>query len=255
MRRAVVLIALLVASSVTPDEARACSPARWPDNGRYVGGDLATQIAAKADTIQLVRVRERHLLSRIDNRVEYFQRVGRWPDERDIGVPRARYRQVYLYLFDVVESLKGRDIFDHRYAGDPIRITAYAAEEADEPGARWWASQPWVSESLLSAPGISHMNALPVPQPAEGLDTCQPRVLLELGAYYLVLRDRTGRVYFRHEFGALYNNEDDGGLSVTVAVGQSTPFTIDAPPIAHVSGADDPYVTALRAAVARGSRE
>ncbi|MBL8536757.1 MAG: hypothetical protein JNM59_05080 [Hyphomonadaceae bacterium] len=245
---AVLLGALITTSSVAIDEARACTPVRWPDNGRYVGGDLATQIAATAGTIQLVRARERHLLARFDNRVEYLQRFGEWPEERGIGAPRTRYRQVYLYVFDVVETLKGHDVFDDFHSRGPLRIAAYASEDERQPGAREWASRPWIDESLLSAPGIERIVGLPAPQPAEAPAACEPHVAVELGALYVVLRSETGRVYFRRDGG------DEGGLPINVAFGRSTAsFAIDAPAIARVSGAGDPYVTALRSALARRS--
>jgi hypothetical protein len=247
VRLAVLLTALLATSSVAVDEARGCTPVRWPDNGRYVGGDLAAQIAANAGTIQLVRARERHLLARFDSRVEYLQRFGEWPEEQ-IGTPSTRYRQVYLYLFDVVETLKGQDVFDDFYSSGPLRIAAYASEDERVPGAREWASRPWIETSLLSAPGIGRFVGLPAPQPAETPSICEPHVAVELGAYYVVLRSENGRVYFRRDGG------DEGGLPINVAFGRSTEsFAIDAPAIARVSGADDPYVTALRSALERRS--
>src|SRR5262249_50616296 len=120
----------------------------YADSGRYVGGDLATQVARKADTIQVVRIAARHLYRRTYSEGESYLQVGpgQAPDNRPDFVNE------YVYELAVVETLKGAAQAGSEYYENHPRILAYDAGEwrdfARQHNATWL-----VPETFNELPG------------------------------------------------------------------------------------------------------
>lgn len=256
-----------LALALTAQPVEACVPATFSDAGRYIGGDLPTQIASKAATIQVVRATGRHLISRTDNMAERFAVTGEWPNESEYAPAWAegRYRETYVYEFRVVETLKGGAFrpsgWDH---ADILRIRARPFEEEHSSDIRAAYQRPWIFPlSRLDAPGDPFADRPPGAQrpasestyasfpldlaPAGGGDDCVPEFRLAIGDSYLVLRDEDGRPYFAR-------NEDYrrvGGLPIEAQFGDNpgTHITFYAPALVRIDGPRDPYLARVRAAL------
>src|SRR5262245_44583982 len=83
--------------------AEACSEPAYADDGRYIGGDLVTQIARKADTIQIVRAAARHIVRRTYSEDDRYLRFG----EAKVPDTWPEYIDEFVYELSVVETLKG----------------------------------------------------------------------------------------------------------------------------------------------------
>jgi len=256
------------ALAVFVTSADACIPLVLRDQGRYVGGDLAEQIARKAATIQIVRATERHLLSRTDRSAEAFYASGEWPDESEYEPMWApgRYRYVYVYVFEVIETLKGgefqRDVVDQGL----LRIMSEPLEEEHSSDIRDVFERPWIFPlSRLDVPGARldpdvppgatirnrgalKYAALPMDyRPAGQGGDCTGEFRLAIGDTYVVLRNEHGRPYFA---GA--GPELGGGLPIEAQFGDGTAtqkMTLHAPALVRLSGPDDQYLIRLRDAL------
>jgi hypothetical protein len=264
MRALAIAVSAVAAIATSAD---ACLPIAYSDHGRYVGGDLAEQIARKAATIQIVRATERHLLSRTDRSAEAFYTRGEWPDESQYEPMWApgRYRYVYVYVFEVVETLKGgefqRDVVDQSL----LRIMSEPMEEERSRDIRGVFQRPWIFPlSRLDFPGARldrdvppgatirnrgppTYAALPMDyRPAGQGGGCTGEFRLAIGETYVVLRDEHGRPYFADW------SEPGGGLPIEAKFGDRTEgweMTFNAPALVRIVGADDPYLIRLRAAL------
>lgn len=204
------LIAVLSAALFAP-RADACSSASYADSGRYVGGDLATQIARNADTIQVVRVAANHLYRRTYSEGEWYLLFG----QSDPPDNRPEFINEYVYELAVLETLKGAAQAGSEYYENEPRILAYDAGE-------WRAFHNQRGEAALIP---ETFNALPdwlAAHPghdgyafsggaAEGAGLggggCNGPYFLEVGQTFVAFRDSMGRLY---QSGAMASN----GLSI-----------------------------------------
>ena len=179
----------IVLASGAP-EASACSSVKFADNGRYVGGDLITQIARKANTIQIVTVTERYLVSRSYSLGWWYLSYG----DTDLPPEFPEYRDEFAFKLEVVETLKMEADPDHPIYNSSLRIEGSdsvwgedipaGAGDFDHPN----RLPPW----LLERPGDDGY-AFAAANPNGG--TCAMGYVLEVGQQFLALRDSVGRLY------------------------------------------------------------
>lgn len=94
---------VLLAAGVLAEPVAACSLVRHADNGRYVGGGLVTQISAKAELIQIVRVRAKHVVTRTYSLGSWYLDTG----ETDVPDGYPEYVDQFVFELEVVDTLKG----------------------------------------------------------------------------------------------------------------------------------------------------
>lgn len=238
---AVVCAAVLIAPS-----SMACSLApAFHDGGRYVGGDLAAQIADRANTIQLVRA------------------VHRMPigEERGGSLGSGRSEVVFAFQFHVIETLAHResgrepripgafslDAFERRYS----RPTPDGYRTIDEV-------EVWLIPDALDRPGsqqgYSQLSA-PTPVRLSG-GSCGWPMRVALGEEFVVLRDSSGDLYGFDHIGAAKQTQSSEPLLIDFAYSPER-RTIDrrgAPPLIRVEGRADPAYVRIRAALAANNR-
>jgi len=192
------LIAALCVVPFAP-RADACTLVGYADSGRYVGGDLATQIARKADTIQLVRVTARHLYRRTYSEGESYLQFG--PGE--VPDNRPDFVNEYVYELAVVETLKGAAQAGSEYYENHPRILGYDAGEWRDfyrqhdatslIPERFNALPDW----LTTQPGHDGMAFTGGAEEGAGLGSgqCNGPYFIEVGQAFIVFRDSMGRLY------------------------------------------------------------
>ena len=228
-----------------PGVAGACSPTQYRDSGRYVGGDLATQVAARADMIQIVTVAARHTVTRTFSRGEFYLQFG------DMELPDGYPEYIDFFAFELrpVETLKGAEPVDPLFFEDSLRIGGY--DQAEFPGrSREDASEGRafnsVPEWLFDRPGHNGF-AFHGASEDSGLGggPCNPPYALEVGQTLVALRDSTGRLYPADGAFPL-------GIDVEFRNGQNqrSRFHINMQSLVPISGPDDPFVVRLKAALA-----
>jgi hypothetical protein len=238
-----VAAAIAVFAVATGGAANACSLASHADNGRYVGGDLTTQIAAKAESIQIVRVTARYLVSRT-----YAE--GSWYlDNGDLNLPAgySEYTDEFVFKLEPVETLKaGRPVPDYLQDGD-LRVRGFSpAALSQEMQPTNWSTINALPDWLPERPGDQGYAFIGASEEAGlGGGQCSMPYVLDIGQTLLALRDSAGRLYpasgaFPLEIDTefLVGRRDHRRLSINM---QS---------LIPVSGPDDPFVTRLRQALA-----
>lgn len=242
------LLALAFTASVFAfaQPAAACSLVSFRDNGQYVGGDLTAQIAAKADTIQIVTVKTRRLVHRTFTQGEWYLQFG----DTDVPEGRPEYTDVFAFELEPVETLKvGGSPVDFLYEKE-LRIAGY------DPGV--FGSTPQ-GESSVPA---SHPNSLPVwllERPGDGGyafigaaegsglggGECAEPYFLEVGQTLVALRDSLGRLY-----------PADGAFPLPIEAefrlpnGRANKVTLNMQSLIPINGPDDPFLGRLRLALA-----
>jgi len=223
--------------------ADACSLVEFRDNGRYVGGDLLTQIAAKADTVQVVRVAAKHLVRRTYTEGEWYLQFG------DTNVPAGRpeFTDEFVFELDPVETLK---------------IGGGAPDFLYETHLRVRGFDPEVLRGVENTQASSHPNALPVwlfERPGDGGyafigasddaglggGECSSPYILEVGQTFLALRDSIGRLY--PASGAFPLKIDAEFLS---GQRRQEHLTLNMQSLIPINGPDDAFVARLRQALA-----
>ena len=231
------------------EPAAACSLVNYADNGRYIGGDLTSQISTKADTIQIVRVTAKHLIRRTYSRGEWYLNFG----DFDVPNDRPEFTDEFVFELSVVETLKdGPRPPEFLYENSP-RILGYDRSALEDSS----GDEPAELDPAL------HLNRLPVwllERPGDGGyafigaaegsglggGECSSPYLLEVGQTLVALRDSLGRLY-----------PDSGAfplkIDVEFATGQPgrRRFSLNMQSLVPVSGPDDPFLVRLREAIAR----
>lgn len=227
--------------------ANACSLVRFGDNGQYVGGDLPTQIAAKADTVQIVRVVGKYLVRRTYSEGEWYLSFGN--TEVPEGYPE--FIDEFVFALEPVETLRrGADPTDFAYERD-LRIRGFGPVAAERlPPAHPNALPGWLSES----PGRDGYVFIGASEHAGlGGGECAGPYMLEVGQTLLAFRDSIGRLY--PSSGAFPLKID---VSFLTNQRQREEFAINMQSLIPISGSDDPFVASIREALANrpaGSNE
>lgn len=240
-----VVLACVIGVVTVGGSAHACTLASYRDNGRYVGGDLTTQIAAKADTIQIVIVTARHLVQRTFTQGEWYLSFG----NTDVPDGFPEYVDEFVFALGPVETLKIQGDAEHwvyendlRVAGyDPVVFEASIVEELSHPN----SLPSWVFDRPGDR-GYAFMGA--AEGAGLGLGSCHSPYVLEVGQTLVALRDSIGRLYpargaFPLEIDVEFSTERR----------QTERFGMRMQSLIPIDGPNDPFLVRLREALATRS--
>jgi len=238
-----VALSLAVGAAVAGGTADACSLVSYADNGRYVGGDLLAQVTAKADTIQIVRVSAKHLVSRTYTEGDWYLRFG----DRNVPADFPEYIDEFVFELDPVETLKiGSAASDPVYENH-LRIRGYGPEalrgfggEEAQSDLRPNALPEW----LLERPGNDGHAFIGASDDAGlGGGGCFSPYVLEVGQTLVAFRDSLGRLY-----------PASGAFPLEIEVEfragrQKRRFNLNMQSLVPVTGPEDAFVAQLRRAL------
>ncbi|MCX7357707.1 MAG: hypothetical protein NT015_06145 [Alphaproteobacteria bacterium] len=210
--------------------------------GRYVGGDLVTQIAERAQTIQIVRV------------------VHRMPIGAD-----SRGATIYAFQFEVIETLAQRR---NGLAPGPFSLDGYERIRSvpTHDGFRTRdEGEIWLSPEALDRPGgADGYFILQTPGPEHpSRSSCDLPMYVELGEEFVVLRQSNGRLYAFDRFLAPGDHDEQDTVSLPIYYSyhassrntrsSSAEVTV-APPLVRIESRQDAFLVRLRAALANVHR-
>lgn len=241
-----VVAAIALMAAVAPGPARACSLTHYADDGRYVGGDLIAQVAAKAGLIQLVRVTQKRIVTR-------SYTVGQWYlDFGDTELPADRPEHIdhFVFTLESFETLKGQLDEEPWRLEDPLRVVGYdfslfggLAYPVSLDGQQHPNSLPnWVFDRPANG-GFAFISASE--DAGLGSGECARPYFLEVGQLFIALRMSDGRLY-----------PPSGGFPLEIDVDLSTEGggrrreTLIMQSLIPIASTDDPLVSQLRLAVA-----
>lgn len=230
---------LIAASPV----AVACSLVEFRDNGRYVGGDLVSQIANKADTIQIVQVTDRYLVNRAYS-------LGRWylgSGDTDLPANYPEYIDQFAFAFDVVETLKMDGDPDYFIYDKELRIVGYEMAVLEPDPEVLGSPHPNRLPSwLMDRPGDDGYAFIGAnPDAGLGGGECSMPYFLEVGQQFVALRDSLGRLYpASGAFPLVLETEFLTGSRRR----ERLPLNMQS--LVPISGPADPFVSRLRQSVA-----
>ena len=239
-----VTLVTLIGATLIGSSASACSLVRFRDNGRYVGGDLTTQIAAKADTIQIVTVSARHLVRRTYTQGEWYLHFG----DTEVPEDRPEFVDEFVFALEPTEALKfTRDEAFPIYE-ENLRIAAFdpavfgdAVDETPEDAGHFNSLPAW----LLDRPGDGRYAFMGASPDGGFGGQCNAPYVLEVGQTLVALRDSMGRLYpasgaFPLEIDVEFSTEQR----------QTERWGMRMQSLIPINGPDDPFVMRLRAALA-----
>lgn len=221
----------------------ACEYQRFPDNGRYVGGNLISQIARKADTIQIVVVTEQYLVNRSYTRGWWFMNWG----STDVPPEFPAYSDEFAFGLEVTETLKMEADPDRFPYQSGIRVHGSDTNGWDEeidPRSENFLHPNHLPSWFLERPGNNGYAFV-----AESWydRDCAIGYVLEVGQQFIALRDSSGRLYPASGAFPLEIDVEFGSRS-----GRPEQFPLNMQSLIPISGPDDPLVTSLRAAIGTG---
>jgi len=228
--------------------AGACSLVSFADNGRYVGGDLASQISARADTIQIVRVSAKHLVRRTYTAGEWYLDFG----DHDVPDHLPPFIDEFVFELSVIETLKNETPAGGIVYENSPRILGYGGPAPETSGDRPPAGTGQAQHPnrlpawLVDRPGDGGHAFIGAAEGAGlGGGECASPYLLDVGQTLVALRDSSGRLY--PASGAFPLKID-----VEFATGQrrSQRLSLNMQSLVPISGPDDPFLGRLRAALA-----
>lgn len=242
-RASIAVVFGAITALASPTSAIACSLTHFANNGRYVGGSLVDQIVQEADTIQIVEVIRRDIVTRQYTAGERFLSFG----ERDVPEGWPEYIDTYAYELAVVETLKGGVPSNPDFYEDVLRVRGFGMEE--------------LNASLGDLASAEHPNGLPawllerpandgfLFQPADewaglGGGGCSSPYLLDVGQRLVAFRDSMGRLYAPDNAFPLQVN-----VSIRTGNGRDESFAIALQSLVPISGPNDPFLTGLRSAL------
>lgn len=243
-RQAAVIFALAVLLEFAAvGQARACSLVRYGDDGRYVGRPFLAQIVAEADTIQVVEVVRRYVVSRTYTAGERFLSFGEaetpegWPDHTD----------EFAFELSVVETLKGGVPSSRMFYEDVLRVRGFGLEEirASSPGLGVERHPNALPDWIFDRPANDGYLFGPADQWAGlGGGECNPPYLLDVGQRLVAFRDSMGRLYpadgaFPLELDAVIRSIDGREHDIDITMQSLVP----------IAGSDDPFLVRLRSAL------
>lgn len=230
--------AALVAMLLTPS-AWACSMSPvFRDGGRYLGGDLVTQIAERAQTIQIVRAVHRMPIS--------------------VGSPRSE--RVYAFQFDVVATLAQRSPGP---SPGPFSLDGYERVRSVPTRDGFRTPDPgevWLPPEAVDRPGDADgYRRLQIPGPEHlSRGSCDLPMYVELGEEFVVLRQADGQLYAFDRFAIPGEDDEQGAeplpiyfsyMPISRSIDPTTGEMIPAPPLVRIESRDDAFLVRLRAAL------
>ncbi|HZW15921.1 MAG TPA: hypothetical protein VFF66_06665 [Brevundimonas sp.] len=239
----VAAIALMTAAA--PEAARACSLQHYVDNGRYVGGDLIAQAAAKADLIQIVRVTQRRIVTRYYTLGDWYLQFG----DTEVPADRPEYIDHFVFTLESVDTLKGELEEEPWLLEDPLRVLGYdfslfggEAYPASLEARRHPNSLPEWAFDRPADRGYAFIGASE--DAGLGGGECARPYFLEVGQLFIAFRRSDGRLY-----------PPGGGFPLEIDVELSTEDgrrrrkTLNMQALIPVLSPDDTLVLRLRGAV------
>ncbi|MFW2342547.1 hypothetical protein [Brevundimonas sp.] len=224
--------------------AVACSLEQFHDNGRYVGGNLSTQVAQKADLIQLVRVTDKRIVSRSYTSGSNYLQFGR----AELAEDEPEYIDWFVFTLEAVDTLKGSLEPEPWLIEDPLRVGGYdfsLIESYDPSSARIGLHPNRLPEWLFDRPADDGYAFMPASERSGlGGGECSSPYFLEVGQMFVALRMSDGRLY-----------PADGGFPLRIEAdfrsdsGRTERVPINMQSLIPISGPDDPIVQSLRAAI------
>ena len=229
---------------LTGNAVQACSLVHYADNGRYVGGNLVTQIAARTDLIQLVRVTEKRIVTRTYSLGSWYLDFG----DTELPDHQPEYIDHFVFTLEAVDTLKGSLRPEPWLIEDPLRVVGYDFSLFGS-GAYPASSEDWFHPNqlpawLLDRPANDGYAFIGASQNAGlGGGECFSPYFLEVGQLFIALRMSDGRLYPSHGGFPLEIDVDlvqqEGPRRREVLLMQS---------LIPISGPDDPFLTQVRAA-------
>jgi len=237
--------ALALAFAASAGGANACSLVKFRDDGRYVGGDLSTQIATKADTIQIVRVTAKYLVSRTYSEGEWYL------DSGDTDVPEGypEFVDEFAFALEPVETLKAGSDPSYFAYEQHLRIRGFGPEVSDRynrEGDQREAYPNTLPDWILDRPGYEGYAFISASEHAGlGGGECSTPYMLEVGQTLIALRDSIGRLYpatggFPLEIDAEFLTDQR----------QRQRRTLNMQSLIPINGPEDAFVARLRQALA-----
>jgi hypothetical protein len=236
-------VAAFVALLLAAPDASACSLATvFRDGGRYVGGDLVTQIAERAHTIQLVRA------------------VHRMPIGADQGGEHT-----YAFQFEVVATLVHQDTFwpwDRQPVPGAFSLDGYESLRSllTPNGFRTMDEvEIWLPRDALDQPGtLDGYLQLHAPGPVHlNRGSCGWPMRVELGEQFVALRDASGRLYAFPDWGVSSENaQPNQPLRIRFAYAPDSGVveSTASPPLIRIESRHDPILARLRNALIANGR-
>lgn len=211
------------------------------DGGRYVRGDLVTQIAERAQTIQIVRV------------------VHRMP----IGVD-SRGSRIHAFQFEVIETLAQRR---NGRAPGPFSLDGYERIRSvpTRDGFRTRdEGEVWLPPEALDRPGgADGYFMLQTPGPEHlSRSSCDLPMYVELGEEFVVLRQSNGQLYAFDRFLVPGDHDEQGAAPLPIyysydahsrTLSSNAEVTV-APPLVRIESRQDAFLVRLRVALANAHR-
>ncbi|WP_374596546.1 hypothetical protein [Brevundimonas sp.] len=224
--------------------AEACSLASFSDNGRYIGGGLATQIASKSNTIQIVSVKARYLVHRTFTQGEWYLSEG----STEVPEGHPDFTDVFAFELEPVETLKmGGDPSNFVYENE-LRIAGYdpGVFGTSSPSERQISHPNGLPDWLLERPGNGGY-AFHGASASSGLGggECNAPYFLEVGQTLVALRDSLGRLY---PMDGAFPLEID--TQFLLENGRRERLSLRMQSLIPISGPNDPFLVSLREALA-----
>lgn len=235
----------LAAGAVQP--AIACSLVEYADNGRYVGGDLVTQIAAKTDLIQLVRVTEKRVVTRTYSLGNWYLQYG----DTDVPDELPEHVDHFVCTLEAIDTLKGSLRSEPWLIEGPLRVVGY---DFSLFGSRAYPVPPesaalhpnGLPDWVFDRPANDGYAFIPASEDA-GLSSgeCASPYFLEVGQLFAALRKSDGRLY-----------PPGGGFPLEIDVelvqeqGPRRRASMNMQSLIPVRSVDDPLILSLRRAIA-----
>lgn len=247
-RGPILAAAVLLAAGVFAEPVVACSLVQHADNGRYLGGGLVAQISAKAELIQIVRVRAKHVVTRTYSLGSWYLDTG----ETDVPDGYPDYVDQFVFELEIVDTLKGeldgpawaiernpRILgYDHSLFGSGAYPVAPSSSMHPNRLPDWLFDRP--GDQGYAFIGANENSGL-------GGGECAAPYFLEVGQTLVALRRSDGRLY---PTNSAFPLEID--TEFAIGEGRQRRGHLNMQSLIPIIGSDDSFVVRLREAIATG---